>query len=393
MADFKVALVAFDGQPVPDWATRRLADNGIDLVARECRTTAEVIELGVDADVLWVFGGSPVITADCLPELPRCLAILRTGTGTDNVPLAAASAAGIVVAITPDAGSDTVAEHAVALMLALLRQVASQDRLVRAGVWDRDRAWPHWSLRGQALGLIGFGAIARALVRRLSGFELSIVAYDPFVGDETFERYGVARSDLREVLRTCRVVSLHCPLNEDTYHLIGEPELRSMRGDAILVNTARGRLIDETALYRAVAEGWISGAALDVLESEPPDPGSPLLRLNDVIVTPHIAAYSDTFFADSWRLSVETIVDLADGRWPRASANPGVNPRRRLSRTVGSASDDHAPDDHAPDDHAADGHAADGTDNHRRMAPGGVPSPNKGQADDRTVGSPQETVG
>ena len=373
-AAFTVALVAFDGQPIPDWATRRLADSGIHLVAGECRTAAEVVALGADADVLWVFGGSPVITADCLPELPRCLAILRTGTGTDNVPLDAANAAGIVVAITPDAGSDTVAEHAVALMLALLRQVASQDRLVRAGVWDRDRAWPHWSLHGQTLGLVGFGAIARALVRRLRGFDLSIVAYDPFVGDETFAHYGVTRCDLDGVLRTCRVVSLHCPLTPETFHLIGEPELRSMRGDAILVNTARGRLVDEVALCRAVAEGWISGAALDVLESEPPDPGSPLLRLDDVIITPHIAAYSDTFFADSWRLSVETLVDLAGGRWPRASANPGVVPRRPLSRAGEPTRDEQ-------------------TDNHRHPPAGGVPSPSKGQADDRTVGSPQETVG
>lgn len=339
MAHFKVALVALDGQFVPDWATRQLAGNDIDLVINECTTTAELVALAGDADVVWIFGGSTIVTADSLPDLPRCLAILRTGTGTDNVPLNEATAAGIVVAITPEAGGDAVAEHTVALILAILRQVAVQDRLVRGGVWDRYRAWPRWQLRNHTLGVVGFGSIARSLVHKLQGFEMSVVAYDPFVGPEVFAQYGVRQASLLQVMEMADVVSLHCPLTPETFHLIGERELRAMRSDSILVNTARGPLVDEAALCRALTEGWIGGAGIDVLETEPTDPANPLLRLDNVIITPHIAGYSDTFLAESWRLSVETVIDLSQGRWPKVWANRDVVPRRPLSTPLnGTAS-------------------------------------------------------
>jgi D-3-phosphoglycerate dehydrogenase / 2-oxoglutarate reductase len=331
VADFTAALVAMDGQAVPPWVAQELAGNGIAFVSGECLTKADLIKLAADANVVWVFGGSTVLTADCLPSLPKCLAILRTGNGTDNIPLAAATAVGIVVAVTPQAGGDTVADHTLALILAVLRQVTSQDRLVRAGVWDRDRAWPRAQLRGETLGLIGFGSIARAIVRRLVGFDLSILAYDPFVPQDVFERHGVEQRSLDDVISSSRIVSLHCPLTEDTYRLIGRRELRLMRPDAILINTARGLVVDEEALYKALSERWISGAGLDVMESEPPDPGNPLLALDNVIITPHIAAYSDAFWPESWRQSVDAIVNLAQGRWPDFCANPAVIPRRPLN--------------------------------------------------------------
>lgn len=330
MASFKVALVALDGESVPDWVRERLYNADVELVSRECTTRADVIELGLDADVLWVFGGSRVITADCLPELQRCVALLRTGTGTDNIPLAEASAAGVVVAITPEAGGEAVAEHSAALILAVLRQVATQARLVHSGVWDRFQAWPQGNVKSQTLGLIGFGSIARALVKRMKGFELSVVATDPYVGDEVFKEYDVARRSLQEVLSSAQIVSLHCPLTPETYHLLGEAELMKMREDSVLINTARGPLVDQAALFRALSEGWISGAGLDVLEREPPDPNEPLLRLENVVITPHIAGYSDTFYYDSWRLSVDTVIDLARGWWPRACVNRDITPRRLL---------------------------------------------------------------
>ncbi len=339
MADFNAALVAMDGLVVPDWAVQELSESGIDLVAAECSGPDEVVELARDADVVWVFGGSRAVTAECLPLLTRCSAILRTGSGADNIPLAEATAAGIVVATTPEAGSQSVAEHAVALMLAAARQIATHDRLVREGTWDRDAAWPRGPLRGQVVGLVGFGLIARALARTLRGFEVSCIAYDPFVGDEAFAAHHVQRRTLAEVLTDSRVVSLHVPLTDQTHHLIGEAELRSMRSDAILVNTGRGSLVNEPALCRALSEGWISAAGLDVLEREPMERANPLLTLDNVIITPHIAALSDTYTEESWRLSVETLVDLAQGRWPDSCANAGVIPRRQLV---------HATRDHDP---------------------------------------------
>lgn len=331
MSDFNVALVAMDNSAVPGWALEQLGASGIALVARECTDQAELLEVARDADVVWVFGGSRVVTAACLPLLPRCLAILRTGSGTDNVPLVEATAAGIVVATTPEAGAQTVAEHAVGLILAAQRQITIHDRLVHDGTWDRDRAWPRGPLRGQVVGLVGFGLIARALVRTLDGFGVAYVAYDPFVSDDVLASYGVVPQSLSGVLTHSHVVSLHCPLTEQTHRLIGEPQLRAMRRDAILVNTARGGLIDEDALCRALSEGWISGAGLDVLVQEPADPGNPLLQLDNAVITPHIAALSDTYFEESWRRSVEALVDLAQGKRPTSCANPDVVPRRYLA--------------------------------------------------------------
>lgn len=336
MADFKAALVALDGDTVPDWVVLRLAENDVGLVVRDCRTSAELVEVAGDADLVWIFGGGTIVSADTLPELRRCQAILRTGTGTDNVPVAEATAAGIVVATTPGAGTDAVADHAAALIMAVLRQIAVQDRLVRSGVWDRDRAWPHWRLQDQSLGLIGFGAIARRLAAKVRGFDVSIVACDPFVDDTDFPRFGARRGSLDEVLSTAKIVSLHCPLSVETYHLIGEAELRAMRSDAILINTARGPLVDESALFSALTQGWISGAGLDVLEHEPARPDNPLLSLDNVVITPHIAGYSDSFYEDSWKLSVETVIDIARGRWPRSYVNRDVVPLRALSPRLDS---------------------------------------------------------
>jgi D-3-phosphoglycerate dehydrogenase / 2-oxoglutarate reductase len=329
MADFNAALVAMDGHDVPEWVLQMLSQHGIDLVAEECTNPADVVDVASDADAIWLFGGSRVITAECLPLLPRCSAILRTGSGADNVPLAEATAAGIVVATTPEAGAQSVAEHALALILAALRQITTHDRLVRVGTWDRAEAWPR-ALRGRVVGLIGFGLIARALSRVLAGFDVSCIAHDPFVSDDVFAAHGVSRRTLAEVLSQSHVVSLHAPLTDQTHHLIGEAELRAMREDAILINTARGSLVDEPALRRALSEGWISGAGLDVLDREPTEPDNPLLQLGNAIITPHIAALSETYFDESWRLSVETLIDLASGRWPRSCANGDVTPRRRL---------------------------------------------------------------
>jgi D-3-phosphoglycerate dehydrogenase / 2-oxoglutarate reductase len=161
MSRLNVAIVANDIPPTPDWVGRSLAERGIDLTERACASTAEVAETAGLADVVWVVGGSRVVTADVLPLLPGCRVILRTGTGTDNIPLEAAARLGIVVANTPEATMHQVAEHALGLLFAVTRQIVAQDRLVRQGIWDRDRAWPDWHMAGQTLGLIGFGRIAR----------------------------------------------------------------------------------------------------------------------------------------------------------------------------------------------------------------------------------------
>jgi D-3-phosphoglycerate dehydrogenase len=330
MTPFKVALVAIDAPEVPEWVLPELAKSYIEIVVHECTTPQHLAEHASDADVVWVFGGSRVVSAETLGILRNCGAIVRTGSGTDNIPVEHATQLGIVVANTPDALSDAVASHAIALLLTLTRQTARQDRAVRKGIWDSKTGWPAWHLSESTLGLVAFGRIARKVARRTSGFEMNVLAYDPYVSAEEMSKYGVTAATLPELLTQSDFVSLHCPLTSETRHLVGEKELRLMKPSSLLINTSRGPVIDETALIRALKEGWIAGAGLDVFEQEPVARDNPLLQQENVVLTPHIGGYADQFYERMWRASVETVIDLGQGMWPRSFVNPTVSPRWAL---------------------------------------------------------------
>ena len=317
----KVALVDLDGQTVPDWVRQSLDREGIQLVVHDCMTRADLAARAADADVVWLFGGSRVLHGGNLAAVPRCRAILRTGSGTDNVPVDEASRRRIVVANTPAAFSDGASDHLIALLFAVVRRVAVLDRAVRLGRWEQAAARPLNSVQGRTLGLVGFGRIAREVTRKLSGFGMRVLAYDPYVGPEALAALGVAPATLDELLSEADYVSLHCPLTAETRHLIGERELRRMRPTAILLNTSRGPVIDEAALVRALAGGWVAGAGLDVLEHEPPDRDNPLLKMDNVVLTPHFAGCSADGVENRWRLSVETLLALARHQSPPSWVN------------------------------------------------------------------------
>ena len=333
MSPFKVAMVHMDAEELPAWVPETMASHDIEFVFQECETRAQLASCAGDADVVWVCGGSLIVDAESLADLPRCGALIRTGSGTDNIPIDAATAQGIIVANTPEAFSDGVSDHAIGLLLAVVRQIAIQDRIVRTGIWDREAAYPSWHLRGQTLGLIGFGHIARLVTRKLSGFEMTVLAHDPYVSADVMTSHGVQSASMEEVLSSSDFVSLHCPLLDETHHLIGERELRMMKPQAILINTSRGPVVDEAALIRALSERWIAAAGVDVLEQEPPSADNPLFSLDNAVITPHIAGYTDQSLDNSWRLSVETALALAQGRWPRSYVNHNVKPRWRLQRS------------------------------------------------------------
>ena len=332
MTKFKVAMVHMDPEELPEWVPETMASHDIEFVFEECETHAQLVSCAGDADVVWIFGGSHIVTADNVADLQRCGALIRTGSGTDNIPIEAATAHGIIVANTPEAFNDGVSDHTIALLLAVVRQIALQDRNVRAGVWGRTAGFPGWHLQRQTLGLIGFGHIARLVTRKLSGYEMTVLAHDPYVSAELMADHGVQAASMDQVLSGSDFVSLHCPLLDETHNLIGERELRLIKPRAILINTSRGPVVDEAALYRALTEGWIAAAGLDVLVQEPPAADNPLFGLDNVVLTPHIAGYSDESLDNSWRFSVETVLDLAQGRWPRSYVNPGVKPRWQLQR-------------------------------------------------------------
>ena len=336
MTHFKVVLVIRDKNPLPEWVPEKLEAEGIDFSVRICWNKEELALHASDADLVWAYGGRHgLLEGENLTELKKCGAILRTGSGTDNVDDKTATEKGIIVVNTPHVIADQVADHAISLLFSLVRQVTRHDRLIRNGVWDSWKAMPTAPrFRGATLGLVAFGRIAKLVAKKLSGFEMEYLAHDPFVDREVLVAHGVKAAALDELLETSDYVSLHCPLSEKTTHLIGERELRQMQPHALLVNTARGGVIDERALIRALEEGWIAGAALDVMASEPPDVDNPLLKMENVILTPHLAGYSDTYPQEYAEASVEAIIDLARGRWPRFVVNPEATPRWTLADRV-----------------------------------------------------------
>jgi D-3-phosphoglycerate dehydrogenase len=319
MKRFKIVKVENDHALLP-WVATRFEEAGIDFRLVDCRTAEDLRQHAADADAVWVFSGYDLLRGANLNELKRCRLILRTGSGVDNVDTAHAAELGIPVANTPLVFAEAVADHAVALLLGILRDVPHHDRRVRQGLWPQME--PALRLmRNSTVGLVSFGQIARRVARRLSGFELTILASDPFVGAEIMAEYGVQSVALEDLLQRSHFVSLHTPYMPATHHMIGEAQLKLMRPDAFLINTARGAIVDEAALIKALQEGWIAGAALDVLEHEPPQPDNPLLKMDNVILTPHVSGHTANFMEDAYNASVDLLIGFARGQRPASIVN------------------------------------------------------------------------
>ena len=214
-----------------------------------------------------------------------------------------------------------MAEHTIALLFALARQILFYDSQVRKGIWQLHPASSQWHISQQTLGLVGFGLIGRHVAAKLQGFSMKTFAYDPFLSSEQIESYGVEPVSFEDLLQKSDFLSLHCPLTPETFHLIGKEEFRKIKKNAFLINTSRGSVIDEEALISALNKEEIAGAALDVLEQEPPLPTSPLLHHPKVLLTPHIAAFSDLFEERFWDASLAVLFDFMEGKWQSHSVN------------------------------------------------------------------------
>jgi len=325
-----VAVVGYDEPFVlPAWVEGIFAQAGFGFVAADCRTEREIVDLAADADVVLTSSGRPLLNAWVLDRLVVCRALVRVGSGIDCIDLDAATASGILVYNTPDALAEEVAEHTVALLLALVHRIASQDRLVKSGDWRSRTVAAHQRVRGRTLGLVGLGRIARAVVHLLGGFGLTYLAYDPFVAPGDAQRLGVALVELDHLLAESDIVSFHVPLGGPTFHLIGDREFRLMKPEAVLVNTARGAVVDQKALTRALTAGWIAGAALDVTDPEPPSPEDPLLGLGSVVITPHSAAFSLEALDAMYRAGCKVAIDVLEGNSPNTMLNPDARVGRR----------------------------------------------------------------
>ncbi len=329
--NFRVFMAANDQGKVPDWLLKVFEEERIGFSFSQCETPEQVVALGAGADVIWVITPLHLLTAYSLSHLPNCLAVLRSGSGTDNVDVAAATREGILVTNTPDAVTETTADHTLALLFSLVRRIPYCDRYVRAGgQWYASLSPLPGHLQGRTLGLVGFGRIGRRVAHKVSGLDMKVLAYDPLVPREQMDRLAVEKVELKDLLQRADFVSLHTPLTPETRHMIGERELRLMRPDAYLVNVARGAIVDEPALCQALTEGWIAGAAVDVLQEYPLAPDGQLARLDNLVMTPHVASASAFTRDETFRLAGETIVDLSHGMWPRSVVNPTATPRRHL---------------------------------------------------------------
>ena len=266
------------------------SESGWQVDARSGRPAAELIQALADADALMVRSATQV-TSDLLAAAPNLRIIARAGTGVDNIDVAAASARGILVVNAPGANSISVAEHACALMLALARAVPAADRAMKQGKWEKKR-FLGTELRGKTLGIAGFGRIGQEMAPRARAFGMRVVAHDPFIAQEVAEGMGVELLSLDEVCAVADFLTLHLPSTAETRHLFNDERFARVKPGLRIINTARGDLIDEEALRRAIEKGTVAAAALDVFETEPPVDWT-LAQLPQVVATPHIAASTE----------------------------------------------------------------------------------------------------
>jgi D-3-phosphoglycerate dehydrogenase / 2-oxoglutarate reductase len=294
-----------------------LDGHDVELRVLQCRTPEEVAAQAGDADVL--INQYVPITGEALDALPRCRLVVRYGVGVDNVDVEAAAARGVWVANVPDYGRDEVADHTLALALAVLRGVVVLDRSVREGSWDLEAARPLRRLGTLTYGVVGCGAIGTAVAGRAAGLGMRVLGYDvPQARSEP----PIERVPLEELLSSSDVVSLHAALTPETHHLLGAAALGRMRPSAFLVNTARGGLVDAAALLAALDAGELAGAALDVLEGEPPDElGWRLARHPKVVMTPHAAWYSEEAFHTLKTEVAREALRVLEGGKPRSPVN------------------------------------------------------------------------
>ena len=285
------------------------------------RTEAAVADAVRGADGLVVDSRTPV-TAQVLGASETLRVVGRAGIGVDNVDLAAAAERDVTVVHVPDYCLDEVSTHALSLLLACVRNVPLQDRRTGEGTWDWREGRPLHRMRGRTLGLAGFGGIARRLASKLRAFGLEVVAYDPYVKATVMADYGVEEVGFEALLDRLDYLSIHVPLYGETREMFSTDEFERMADHAVLVNTARGPVVDEAALLDALETGEIARAGLDVLESEPPDAGNPLLAREDVVVSPHTAWYSEESRRDLSRSVASDVAAVLDGEAPTDPVDP-----------------------------------------------------------------------
>ena len=332
------------GIQLPKQAQNQTVETRYALELEALAPLADIVEIRADTPAEFAAGVRDVdailtswglrIDQQVIDAMPRCVVIGVGSVGVDMVDIDAATAAGIVVTNVPDVFIEEVADYAMMLLLNVSRLTPAMTRMAREGQWYQAR--PILSrvprVMGQTLGLYAFGNVARCTARRAKAFGMHVIAHDPFVSELEMSALGVEPVGFGELLARSDYLSIHAPHNDETEHAIDAAAFAQMKRSAIVINTARGPIIDEAALIGALQKGIIAGAGLDVLEQEPPAPDNPLLRMENVVVTPHVASASTRMRPETRRRAAREVALVLRGRWPMSCVNPTVLPRVELER-------------------------------------------------------------
>jgi D-3-phosphoglycerate dehydrogenase len=307
-----VATRSFGSTSQKPWDV--LAGAGVEVIKADMKgelTEERLMDWLKDIDGAIV--GVVPMTARVMENSPRLKVVSMHGVGVDHIDLGAASRLGIVIANCPGANDQAVADLAIGLMVAIARNIPQADRALRDQQWGRYSGSELW---GKTLGLVGYGRIGRGVAKRALGFDMHVLVYDPYIQADQIGLPDVRlTASLQEVIHSADFLSLHAALTEETRAMIGEPELAAMKPTAYLINTARGGLLDETALHKALQEKWIAGAALDVFVEEPPL-GSPLLGLENIVVTPHVGAHTQEAIERMGIMAAQNVIQTLQGGQP-----------------------------------------------------------------------------
>mgnify|MGYP001615750870 CR=1 FL=1 len=332
---YKVVITEFTFDNI-EQEKKVLEPLGAQVVFANCKTEADFIAACRDADAVIHHKGP--VSRKVIEEMQKCRFIGGYGAGFDTVDVKAATERGIPVANTPGYCKEEVSDHALALIYAMGRKLIWSHVAAVSGLktWNPRPFRPMHRLLGQTVGLIGFGNIARTLAAKLKALNFVVLATDPYIPDALFQKLGVERVTLDELLERSDFISLHTVLDEVTFHMISTPQLQRMKRSAYIINTCRGQVIDQEALTQALEKNVIAGAALDVLEDEPPTDATRqrLFKLPNVIILPHTAWYSEEAMVDRQRMAAETVAIHLQGGRPDCVVNTEVYERRKAKKGV-----------------------------------------------------------
>ena len=309
----KVVITDYQYKDI-DTERRIIEDAGFELEDYQIKNDEQLISICQDADAIVTQYSD--ISKKLIEHLEHCEMIIKYGIGVNNIDVEAADKKGIYVCNVPDYGVEEVSDHAVTMILSLGKKLPILTKALKNGEWGYDSIVPLKRISESTVGLVGFGRIPQLVAKKMKGFGCRILAYDPYTEPQAMEEAGVIRADLETILKESDYLSVHVPLTKDTKGMINHKSFQMMKPTAVIDNTARGGVVDESALISALKSGRIAGAGVDVYETEPVDSNNPLLYMDNVIATPHCAWYSETAIHTLQQKVAEEVVNVLKGNHP-----------------------------------------------------------------------------